>query len=232
MSLSVVSDQQGAHGSQACCTAQHFWLHAHRLMLAASAGGKLNTCYNAVDAHVNAGRGDQPALVYDSAITGEVRTYTYKQLQDATARLAGALQQQGVVAGDTVIIYMPMVPEAAIAMLACARIGAIHSVVRACVVVGPGALLMWCCQVFGGFAAHELAVRIDDATPKVIMSASCGLEGNRVIEYKPLLDEAIRQASHKPDSCIMCVLYGVCVPTLPALTRSVSACNAHKQTLP
>ncbi|GAB3712693.1 propionyl-CoA synthetase [Mariniluteicoccus flavus] len=148
-------------------------------------GGRLNTAYNALDRHVIAGRGEQPALVFHSAITGTRRTYTYAELLDHVARLGGALQGLGVGKGDRVVIYMPMIPEAAIAMLACARIGAIHSV------------------VFGGFAPAELAVRIDDATPKVIISASCGLEGARVIDYKPMLDKAIERAEHKPDHCVI-----------------------------
>jgi len=148
-------------------------------------GGKLNTCFNAVDRHVERGRGAQAAIIYDSPVTGTVRTITYAELQDLTARFAGALQARGVGYGDRVIIYMPMVPEAAIAMLACARIGAIHSV------------------VFGGFAAHELATRVDDAKPKVIVSASCGIEGARVIPYKPLLDQALDQSKHRVDACIL-----------------------------
>jgi len=148
-------------------------------------GGELNTCYNAVDRHVAAGRGDQSALIHDSAMTGVTRVLTYAQLRDETARFAGALAGLGVGKGDRVIIYMPMVPEAAIAMLGCARIGAIHSV------------------VFGGFAANELATRIDDAKPRVIVAASCGLEPTRIIAYKPLLDEAIQQSSHKPDACVI-----------------------------
>ena len=148
-------------------------------------GGRLNTCFNAVDVHVENGRADQPALIYDSPVTGTVRRYTYRELRDEVALFAGALADQGVERGDRVVVYMPMVPEAPIAMLACARLGAVHSV------------------VFGGFAPHELAVRIDDAQPKVIVSASCGIEGERVIPYKPLLDEAIRQAEHKPDRCIV-----------------------------
>jgi propionyl-CoA synthetase len=146
---------------------------------------ELNTCYNALDRHADGGRGDQPALIYDSPVTGTVRTYTYRQLRDEVARFAGALARLGVAKGDRVIIYMPMVPEALIAMLATARIGAIHSV------------------VFGGFAAKELATRIDDATPKVIVSASCGVEPARIIPYKPLLDAAIERANHKPDRCII-----------------------------
>jgi propionyl-CoA synthetase len=142
--------------------------------------GRLNVSYNALDRHVHAGRGEQAALIYDSPVTGGKRTYTYAQLRDEVAVFAGALRELGVVAGSLVVIYLPMVPEAAIAMLACARIGAIHSV------------------VFGGFAAKELAVRIDDAKPTVIVSASCGIEGKRVIEYKPLLDRAIELATHKP----------------------------------
>ncbi len=149
------------------------------------AGGELNTCHNAVDRHVAAGRGDQVAIIHDSPVTQSVRKLTYAALQEATARFAGLLRQQGVGKGDRVIIYMPMIPEAVIAMLGCARIGAIHSV------------------VFGGFAANELATRIDDAKPKAIASASCGIEGARVIPYKPLLDQAIELASHKPTSCII-----------------------------
>ncbi|HHC07398.1 MAG TPA: propionyl-CoA synthetase [Actinobacteria bacterium] len=147
--------------------------------------GRLNTCFNAVDRHVEAGRGDQVALVYDSAMTGTVATWTYRELRDEVARLAGALRDLGVETGDRVVIYMPMVPEAVFAMLACARIGAIHSV------------------VFGGFAANELATRIDDATPKVVLSASCGLEPGRVVEYKPLLDEAIERSRHRPERCLV-----------------------------
>jgi propionyl-CoA synthetase len=148
-------------------------------------GGELNTCYNALDRHVTAGRAEQPALIYDSPITDRIVTYTYAQLTDRVARFAGALAARGVGKGDRVVVYMPMVPEAAIAMLACARLGAIHSV------------------VFGGFASNELAVRIDDAKPKLIVSASCGIEPGRVIAYKPLLDQAIELASHKPDGCII-----------------------------
>ena len=148
-------------------------------------GGSLNTSYNALDRHVDAGRGDQKALVYDSAMLGSVRSYTYRELRDAVALFAGVLRKQGVGKGDRVIIYMPMVAEAAISMLACARLGAVHSV------------------VFGGFAAKELATRIDDAKPKLILSASCGLEPGRVIAYKPLLDGAIELSSHKPDKTII-----------------------------
>jgi len=148
-------------------------------------GGRLNTCYNALDRHVENGRGGQVALIYDSPVTNTVKKYTYRELTDEVARFAGALQGLGVVKGDTVVVYMPMVPEAAVAMLACARIGAVHSV------------------VFGGFAPQELAVRIDDAKPKVIVSASCGIEVARVIEYKPLLDRAIELAESKPESCII-----------------------------
>ena len=149
------------------------------------AGGTLNTCYNALDRHVEKGRGEQAALIYDSPVTGQQRTYTYAELTDAVARVAGVLRALGVDKGDRVIIYMPMIAEAAIAMLACARIGAVHSV------------------VFGGFAASELATRIDDAKPRVILSASCGIEPNRVVQYKPLLDAAIDQASHKPSACVV-----------------------------
>ena len=149
------------------------------------AGGELNTCHNAVDRHVAAGRGAQTALVYDSPVTGTVRRYSYAELLDEVARLAGALRGLGVGKGDTVVIYMSMVPEAVFAMLACARLGAVHSV------------------VFGGFAPHELAVRVDDARPKVVLSASCGLEGSRVIEYKPLLDRALELAAHAPERCVI-----------------------------
>jgi propionyl-CoA synthetase len=148
-------------------------------------GGQLNTCYNAVDRHVEAGRGDQAAIIYDSPVTGQKRQYTYSELRDAVASFAGALRAQGVGKGDRVLVYMPMIPEAAIAMLATARLGAIHSV------------------VFGGFAANELATRVNDAKPKVIVSASCGIEPNRVVVYKPLLDEAINLSAHKPSACII-----------------------------
>jgi propionyl-CoA synthetase len=149
------------------------------------AGGRLNTCWNALDRHVAAGHGDRIALIWDSPVTNSVERITYREMRDRTARVAGLLTKLGVGMGDRVLIYMPMVPEAAIAMLACARIGAIHSV------------------VFGGFAAHELATRIDDARPRVIMTASCGIEVNRVIPYKPLLDAAIAEARSKPDSCVV-----------------------------
>ena len=149
------------------------------------ADGVLNTCFNAVDRHVRDGLGDQAALIYDSPVTGTKRTYTYGELLDQVARFAGVLRGLGVGQGDRVIVYLPMIPEAAIAMLACARIGAVHSV------------------VFGGFAAPELAARIDDATPKAVVSASCGIEGSRVIEYKPILDRAIDLAAHKPDHCVI-----------------------------
>ncbi|MGQ7847184.1 propionyl-CoA synthetase [Granulosicoccus sp. 3-233] len=148
-------------------------------------GGQLNTCYNALDVHVEQGRGELTALIYDSPVTDTKRSYTYVDLRDRVAKLAGAMQEQGVGRGDRVIIYMPMIPEAVMAMLACARLGVIHSV------------------VFGGFAANELAVRIDDARPKMILSASCGIEGSRVIAYKPLLDAAIDAATHKPERCIV-----------------------------
>jgi len=147
--------------------------------------GVLNTCFNAVDRHVRDGRGEQAALIYDSPVTGTQRTYTFTALRDEVARFAGVLRGLGVDKGDRVIVYLPMIPEALIAMLACARIGAVHSV------------------VFGGFAAPELATRIDDAEPKVIVSASCGIETSRVIEYKPILDRAIDLARHKPDRCVI-----------------------------
>ena len=148
-------------------------------------GARCNTCYNCLDRHVEAGRGDQAALIYDSPVTGQVRTYSYSELLDDVAAFAAVLADKGAGAGDRVIIYMPMIPEAAIAMLACARIGAVHSV------------------VFGGFAPKELATRIEDAKPKAIVSASCGIEPGRVIAYKPLLDEAIELSVHKPDACIL-----------------------------
>jgi len=148
-------------------------------------GGVVNTCYNALDRHVAAGRADQPALIYDSPVTQTVACFTYRDLLDRVSRFAGVLLGQGVKRGDRVIIYMPMVPEAAVAMLACARIGAIHSV------------------VFGGFAAPELAARISHAQPTVIVSASCGVEPNRVVSYKPLLDKAIELAAVKPRRCII-----------------------------
>ena len=148
-------------------------------------GGKLNTCYNCLDRHVDGGRADQAALIYDSPVTGTKKSYSYRELRDAVAKLAGAMAALGVTKGDRVIIYMPMIPEAAMAMLACARLGAVHSV------------------VFGGFAANELATRIDDAKPKLMLSASCGIEPGRVVAYKPLLDGAIERAQHKPDHCII-----------------------------
>jgi propionyl-CoA synthetase len=149
------------------------------------AGGRLNSCQNALDRHVENGRGEQPALIYDSPVTERVESFTYRELLDRVARFAGALSAEGVERGDRVIVYMPMVPEAVIAMLACARIGAIHSV------------------VFGGFAANELASRIEDAAPKVVVSASCGIEPGRVVAYKPLLDAAIELVEAKPERCII-----------------------------
>ncbi len=148
-------------------------------------GATCNTCYNCVDRHVQDGRGDQPAIIWDSPITGAKRVITYSELLDEVSRFAAVLRDFSVEKGDRVIIYMPMVPEAVIAMLACARIGAIHSV------------------VFGGFAARELATRIDDACPRLIVSASCGIEPGRIVHYKPLLDEAIEMARHKPETCII-----------------------------
>ncbi|WP_370284367.1 propionyl-CoA synthetase [Pseudooceanicola nanhaiensis] len=147
--------------------------------------GEVNTCWNAVDRHVENGRGSQVALIHDSPVTGTVQKITYAELRNRVALLAGALRARGVEKGDRVIIYMPMVPQAIEAMLACARIGAIHSV------------------VFGGFASHELAVRIDDCKPRAIIAASCGVEPGRVVHYKPLLDGAIAQAAHKPDFCVI-----------------------------
>ncbi|HST48082.1 AMP-binding protein [Jatrophihabitans sp.] len=147
--------------------------------------GTLNTCFNALDRHVVAGRGEQTALIYDSPVTGSRREYSYTELTELTAKFAGVLRALGVERSDRVLIYLPMVPEAVIAMLACARIGAVHSV------------------VFGGFAAPELAARIDDAQPRVIVSASCGVEPSRLVEYKPLLDRALQLAGHQPDSCVI-----------------------------
>ncbi len=148
-------------------------------------GGRLNTCHNALDRHVDGGRAEQAALIYDSPLAACQRTLTYRELRDETALFAGVLAANGIGKGDRVIIYMPMIPEAIIAVLACARIGAVHSV------------------VFGGFAANELATRIDDAKPKAIVSASCGIEPNRIISYKPLLDQAIDLASHSPNFCVI-----------------------------
>src|SRR5207245_1607023 len=148
-------------------------------------GGLVNSCCNARDRHVEHGRADHAALIYGSPVTGTIKTFTYRELRDEVARFAGVLRGQGVRTADRVIIYMPMVPEAVVAMLACARIGAIHSV------------------VFGGFASHELAARISHAEPALIVSASCGIEVNRVVPYKPLLDKAIELASGKPRSCII-----------------------------
>ncbi|MEM1416092.1 MAG: propionyl-CoA synthetase [Myxococcota bacterium] len=150
--------------------------------------GSLNTCYEALDRHVDDGHGDQLALVHDSAMQGEghqVLRKTYRELRDEVAHFAGALAKLGVTKGDRVIVYMPMVPEAVVAMLACARLGAVHSV------------------VFGGFAAHELATRIDDAAPKLVVAASCGLEPNRVVAYKPLLDQALAEATHQVEHCVV-----------------------------
>lgn len=148
-------------------------------------GGEMNTCYNAVDLHVENGHGEQVAIIYDSPVTNTIRKITYKELRDEVSRFAGVLKTQGVNKGDRVVIYMPMIPQAVTAMLACARIGAIHSV------------------VFGGFAPNELAKRINDAKPVVIVSASCGIEGGKVIPYKPLLDRALESTEHKPKVCII-----------------------------
>ncbi len=148
-------------------------------------GGEMNTCYNAVDRHVENGRGSQVAIIYDSPVTNQIRKFTYIELKDQVSRFAGVLKSFGVSKGDTVIIYMPMVPQAAIAMLACARLGAVHSV------------------VFGGFAPHELAIRIDDAKPRVIVTASGAIEVKKVIEYSPLINKAIDLATYKPEKCIV-----------------------------
>jgi len=148
-------------------------------------GARLNTCHNALDRHVAEGRGEQLALIYDSPVTGSLQRFTYRKLRDRVAELAGALKARGVGVGDRVVIYMPMIPETVMAMLACARLGAIHSV------------------VFGGFASQELATRIDDCNPKLVLSASCGIEVDRIIPYKPLLDRAIELARHKPETCLI-----------------------------
>ncbi|MCP4981679.1 MAG: propionyl-CoA synthetase [Gammaproteobacteria bacterium] len=149
------------------------------------ADGELNTCHLAIDYHVENGRADQTAVIYDSPVTNQQQKYSYLELRDQIALCAGMLKQCGVEKGDRVVIYLPMIPEALISMLACARLGAVHSV------------------VFGGFAPPELAVRLDDATPKVLLTASCGIEINRVIEYKPIVDAAIELANHKPDACVV-----------------------------
>ncbi len=148
-------------------------------------GGETNTCYNCLDRHVEAGRGGQRAFIYDSVMTGTQKTFTYSEVLIEVQAIAAVLRKHGVAKGDRVIIYMPMVPEAVFSMLACARLGAIHSV------------------VFGGFAAQELAARLDDSKAKVIISASCGLEPGRVVAYKPLLDQAIDMAKTKPDYCLL-----------------------------
>jgi propionyl-CoA synthetase len=169
------------------------WIRAPKTIFDAEAGvygrwfpdATLNACFNAVDRHVAGGRGDQAAIYYDSPVTHSKRRITYRELQDEVATLAAALVDLGVGKGDRVIVYMPMIPEALFAMLACARIGAVHSV------------------VFGGFAAKELATRIDDAEPKLVLTASCGVEPGRLVEYKPLLDLAIGLARHKPQACVV-----------------------------
>jgi propionyl-CoA synthetase len=185
-----LSDPEGFWGEAA---RQIDWHRAPATILDASSppfyrwfsDGVMNTCFNALDRHVACGRGDQAALIYDSPVTGVTRQYSYAELLDEVATFAGVLACLGVERGDRVVIYMPMIPQAAVAMLACARIGAVHSV------------------VFGGFAAHELAVRIDDAQPTVVVSASCGIEVSRVIEYKPILDRALELATHQPAHCVI-----------------------------
>ncbi len=175
-------------------------------------GGEVNACYNALDRHVEDGRGDQAALIYDSPITDTKKSFTYSELTDKVAAFAGVLKSNGVRYGDRVIIYMPMIPEAVIAMLAVVRIGAVHSV------------------VFGGFAANELAKRIDDCSPKMIISASCGVEPNRVVEYKPLLDGAIELSAHKPESCI---IYQRDMVTAPLIAgRDLDWNDAHEGVTP
>ena len=180
-------------------------------------GGVCNTCYNALDRHVADGRNDQAALIYDSPVTNTKQTFTYGRMLSEVQLLGAMLRDFGVKKGDVVILYMPMVPEAVFAMLACARIGAIHSV------------------VFGGFAPKELATRIDDAKPKVILSASCGIEVARVVPYKPLLDEAIKLAQHKPDACLI-LQRPQCEATLiagprPRLAQGVGARRQLRQDL-
>ncbi|HKA05290.1 MAG TPA: AMP-binding protein, partial [Acidimicrobiales bacterium] len=193
------------------------WIEPYERVLDAAAhpaarwftGGVLNTCANAVDRHIAAGRGDQLALVYDSPVTGAVRRSTFGELRDEVARFAGVLAGLGVAKGDAVIIYMPMVPEAVTAMLACARLGAVHSV------------------VFGGFAPNELAIRIDDAKPKVIVSASCGIEVQRVVEYKPLLDLAIQAATHRPVACVILQRAGTTASGTPLAPALLAAGRDH-----
>jgi propionyl-CoA synthetase len=172
------------------------------------AGGMLNTCHNALDRHVAAGRGDQPALIWDSPMAGRVERFTYRDLRDRTARVAGALAALGVTRGDRVVIYMPMVPEAVMSMLACARLGAIHSV------------------VFGGFAAAELAKRIEDAAPRVVIAASCGLEPGRIVPYKPLLDAAIAISAHKPESCLVLQRPQAAATLVAGRDHDFAACEA------
>ncbi|WP_075215224.1 propionyl-CoA synthetase [Mongoliimonas terrestris] len=185
--------KQDPHGFWSEAAAAIDWIEQPRAAFDADAGvygrwfpgGVCNTAWNCLDRHVAAGRGDQPAVIYDSPITGSKRILTYREMTDAVSAMAAVLLDRGIVAGDRVIVYMPMIPEAVVAMLACARIGAIHSV------------------VFGGFASRELATRIDDAKPKAIISASCGIEPNRIIAYKPLLDEAIGFSAHKPETVLV-----------------------------
>jgi propionyl-CoA synthetase len=185
-----LDDPEGFWGEAA---QQIDWHHAPTTILDASnppfyrwfSDGVMNTCFNALDRHVALGRGDRAALIYDSPVTGVTRRYSYAELLDEVATFAGVLACLGVERGDRVVIYMPMIPQAAVAMLACARIGAVHSV------------------VFGGFAAHELAVRIDDAQPTVVVSASCGIEVSRIIEYKPILDRALELATYQPARCVI-----------------------------
>jgi len=171
-------------------------------------GGVTNTCYNALDVHVERGRGDQAALIYDSPLTNTIRSFTYRELRDLVARFAGALASLGVTKGDRVIIYMPMVPETVVAMLACARIGAVHSV------------------VFGGFAANELSKRISDAKPRGIVSASCGIEPGKTVPYKPMLDEAIQLSSSKPEHCVILQRPQVTAPMTPGRDLDWNDVNA------
>ncbi len=163
------------------------------------ADGSMNTCYLALDDHIQKGRGNQTALIYDSPVTKTIKQYSYKDLRNTVAKLAGGMQSLGVKKGDTVVIYMPMIPQAVMAMLACARIGAIHSV------------------VFGGFAPHELAIRIDDAKPKLVISASYGIEFDKVLPYKPLLDQALEEAIHKPEHCLIYQRHAIMGVALPEM---------------
>jgi propionyl-CoA synthetase len=177
-------------------------------------GAQCNTCWNCLDRHVAGGRADQPALIYDSPISGAKATFTYRELLAEVAACAAVLRDLGAEKGDRIVIYMPMVPEAAIAMLACARIGAVHSV------------------VFGGFAPGELAKRIDDARPRLVISASCGLEPGRVVAYKPLLDQAIEMAAARPDACLILQRPQAAQTSRPAATTTGQTSSARRAGAP